>query len=1224
MKRKVGMRMKNLAKSAVVAMATMCGYIAFAVTWPVAATDEAVKGEWMRNFVDATNLAQRTKSPMIMVWANQGCSHCEDLEAQLNATKFKTWQAEHGDYVYCFAMGSGSGGNDVAPNIGSGAKKFAQTAGGTLAKPLTQYPFVCLYWPKGNGDDVITSWSSASAEKIIERSAKLFADYRPCSVRFDCDGSNAWDRYEAEPGYTSYVDIRIIQDGGDTEAYRLIYRYPGGSAATEIPFSLRTDELAKTVRIPIPSNATIADVGRSILLEIVDSSGVVVSGSSITYVNPENAANNPLWKTERTVDTLDYGEWTADIDIATQKVARAGGEAWAMVELAGSLWCPDCYRTDVNFLEDGEKVKEWARSRKVVLVSVDTPHNSKTDPNPANPVGTIWSRDTDATKLIIPPFENSDPDKVMRSGKGYLSRKMISDVDALAMARKNLWLSKDYFHRPEDYATHRTLIPMFVLLDKGGNVVGRFETFDARSQSPTNRLHTMQYLDRFDEMIEMAKESSDASGEVTDNHWSTTTKTLAVGGSVSNKLSHADFQDVFCLSGIRAGEVRLSLGGTSTARMSIQLIEVKGDSTNVVAERYGKLSGGVDLAAEVDGSGEYYARIFCNKGGDGEPTDEEFASISTSSTVVAYLLTADFVLKPGLVAFDADSATFLEHAGEGVLSVSRKNGGSGAVSVVVTVVAEDANAVGRYRLDNPVLAWGDGEQGAKTVVVRLLENGRYDGRAQIKLKLVAAADCQADVSSALATVNIEDSDEPTMACDSYVVNCYLQFAEAQAFDVYNVQDPAKVELTLSKGSDRLPTGMKLEYDRATGQVLLTGTPKKAGNFVISFALTERRADGKITGPEAQVLLTIVDPQNQNPYLNQKRAKRTYALFAQDGDESIVAGTLDLSIAGKNKITAKYQGLDGKSVLFSGSWSDIDEESGSATAILSKGGVQLELTLAKDGDIQAKVVETGMTLVADCPVAEDADFSGYRGYYTVALPSRDGSYGCGYLTLDMTRSTFTRSGKVKFSGLSPVGGTLSGYAYLELVGDNIARLVVCKRMSSTGAVAAVLEIKSGGEANWSNPSDILAREVVNAAEGTLSYWIIGGKKYFCEVAGSWYNTSITAEKLVSAFYVNPKTEFNLVVADNVAGTLVANGKKFDYVPAVAGTKFSFNHKTGVFSGKTKKGKFKGVIVPGWYENCDCGEGVPEFPFGSGTLWRKEKSGGKSITVSEQISIDEAGL
>ena len=259
-----------------------------------------------------------------------------------------------------------------------------------------------------------------------------------------------------------------------------------------------------------------------------------------------------------------------------------------------------------------------------------------------------------------------------------------------------------------------------------------------------------------------------------------------------------------------------------------------------------------------------------------------------------------------------------------------------------------------------------------------------------------------------------------------------------------------------------------------------------------------------------------------------------------------------------------------------------------------------------------------------PVADDADFSGYRGYYTVALPSRDGLSGCGYLTLSMTSSTFTHGGKVKFSGLSPVGRTLSGYAYLELVGDNVAQLVVFKRMSSTDAVAAVLEIKPGGKANWSNPSDILAREVVNAAEGTLSYWIIGGKKYFCEVAGSWYNTSATAEELVSAFYVNPKTEFNLVVADNVVGTLVANGKKFDFIPAVAGAKFSFNSKTGIFSGKTKNGKFKGVVVPGWYENCDCGEGVPEFPFGGGTLWRKEKSGGKTITVSEQISIDEAGL
>ena len=96
--------------------------------WPIATTSEAAKGVWMDNFAMATNLSFTTKTPMVMFWANRRCEYCEKLEAAINSAEFKEWQTAHSDYIYNFVFAEG--GKDLAPNIGSGAMEFAQSANG--------------------------------------------------------------------------------------------------------------------------------------------------------------------------------------------------------------------------------------------------------------------------------------------------------------------------------------------------------------------------------------------------------------------------------------------------------------------------------------------------------------------------------------------------------------------------------------------------------------------------------------------------------------------------------------------------------------------------------------------------------------------------------------------------------------------------------------------------------------------------------------------------------------------------------------------------------------------------------------------------------------------------------------------------------------------------------------------------------------------------------------
>ena len=49
--------------------------------------------------------------------------------------------------------------------------------------------------------------------------------------------------------------------------------------------------------------------------------------------------------------------------------------------------------------------------------------------------------------------------------------------------------------------------------------------------------------------------------------------------------------------------------------------------------------------------------------------------------------------------------------------------------------------------------------------------------------------------------------------------------------------------------------------------------------------------------------------------------------------------------------------------------------------------------------------------------------------------------------------------------------------------------------------------------------------------------------------------------------------------------------------------------------------KGVLVPGWYENCDCGDVPKVMPFGNGLFIYKAKVGSTTATLSLPVVIDE---
>ena len=517
----------------------VCGFFACASDLPVESTTEPQRGVWMEVFKDATNLAQRTRSPMIMVWANRGCGYCEELEEELNGNSFKSWQALHKNYVYCFVMGGGRGGKDVVPNAGSGAKEFALTAAGTRKDRLSNYPVVCLYWPRTKGV-VAKSWSRGGASKIMLEAEALFADYRARSIRFSCDGTSVGDRYEAELGQTAFVDVKIVQDGGDTGTYTLTYQYPGVKNVESLPISLGKDELERIIRIPIPLSAKSGDV-ISLALQEGDE---LVARSSITCCNPENGPANPYWLGEKA--ELEPGDWSMDLDAVTNAV-KAGRVDYAMVLFTGALWCPHCQGIE-DFVFTTEAGRKWAKDKRVVFAVMDNPKRSA-DANPATPNG------APPTLLRCDAGSNSYHPGLLCSGTGYLSRKGLmaasSRTEAVLQRNHTFGYPGGYFCAPE---SERTGYPTLILLDNVDfRPVARFvRSEEDRSTHPGELKGNYKYYHDTEDHIQRLNdflELRDGDGEL-DSYVSTTPLSMVVGSSKKVDVQLNDRYRAFSLTGL--------------------------------------------------------------------------------------------------------------------------------------------------------------------------------------------------------------------------------------------------------------------------------------------------------------------------------------------------------------------------------------------------------------------------------------------------------------------------------------------------------------------------------------------------------------------------------------------------------------------------------------------------------------------------------------------------
>ena len=119
------------------ASGAMAGYIT---------TQKAVEpGVWTSDYDGAMKYADQENIPVVVFWANAGCSHCEGIEKEMNKVLFTTWMAEKSPLMVF---------------VESNAKVYNWIQANAPSK-LKSFPFMAVYWPRNSQGELVLECFSA-------------------------------------------------------------------------------------------------------------------------------------------------------------------------------------------------------------------------------------------------------------------------------------------------------------------------------------------------------------------------------------------------------------------------------------------------------------------------------------------------------------------------------------------------------------------------------------------------------------------------------------------------------------------------------------------------------------------------------------------------------------------------------------------------------------------------------------------------------------------------------------------------------------------------------------------------------------------------------------------------------------------------------------------------------------------------------------------------------
>ncbi len=626
---------------------------------------EIVPGEWNSNYRKAYQYALDHNMPFITIISKYPtqCHFCALFHDKWTSDEFLAWAKERGPIMGAF-YDNGPYAHD---------QSWCDWARGSY----TGYPFVRIYWKKSDGTVVsdifmgrVSSVGDADGDGIKGTQADFIARLEKSLVGWNsapeyaggvfADGTDTEkDRLEIESATTNVtINLTRSANAADIVATNILsVTYP----AKMSPMSTKSVTASKTgdtqiiweagvtnITVGLTVDASSLSAGDSIELILADQDKVGHATNHIWYVDGGASASNPYWIGEK--EDLGYGEWTMDLDAATNLVAKADGQANTIVLLSGSLWCPDCTHVD-GFLATtnaaGENVfAEWAKSNNVALVMIDCPR---------------FTNETDYVRSTL--LSRKDIASRGVSGLGYMTRKMITDEEGAEIIERNRVLcvkntSEGGFHRPEDGNPYRTGVPNFVVLRKDGTVAARLTRWASSSSTATDSANYPAFYNRFNELLAMAAESGDhADADEIENGYpgAGAVSFQANGGEASGELSHSDFRDVFKLDGVGGNALqKVTVSGTSTAEVKVSFL-----TTNAlgVAETVGdpvtaSLSYGASLEYTFTEARDYFVLVE----GASITADDWKVENQAADNFIPYKISGDVVLVPQETSATATSA----------------------------------------------------------------------------------------------------------------------------------------------------------------------------------------------------------------------------------------------------------------------------------------------------------------------------------------------------------------------------------------------------------------------------------------------------------------------------------------------------------------------------------------------------------------------------------------
>lgn len=1029
--------------------------------------DPVVLGRWHSNFKKAKAYAESHKVPFIAVWSNgDKCSHCTKLENALRNSVFKTWMAKSG-CVFYFTY-NGDKQDKAAGKEGSDVFHWIR------AETNVNYPFVRIYWKAGdvdvatigdvwdgNGDASKASNGSTGAKNAVNyltnSKTGVIRKYKPAPIEpkytggaFEVDDGEL----EAEIGNTSAVDFQLVRTNATAIAAAstntVIVTYPSGAATTNV-VEWAKNSSATNLTVVIDEALGLDAAGAQVTIVLLDAGGKGVASNSVTMVEePENSPKNPRWIGERTADTLEWGEWTMDIDAATNKVraanAEAPGSAYSMMLIGGPLWCPDCINAE-EMLFATEAFHEWAVAKKVACIAIDEPPFASKSVQDAP---TLLSRDKGAKTV---------------SGAGYISRKMIpmegnGGTNATDVLARNLYYvnndtehggfcSPDNTDGSGNTGSWKTGVPCVIALRDDGSVAGRLYQFsnDFRDVSRTNTPVTAM-LKRLDELLDQVYDEHE---DLNDSR-RTTQDAIGQRETVEGRtLSFTDGADVYALDPAETFGKRINFTVTATDGVTLQaeVITVAGTGEKVIAS-VSDSAYPMEIGADVNSSNAF-VRVSYPADANGYSYEPQFALSNANSTVFAYTLATDFVVKPTDVAETVtvpdEPTVMVSLVSNQVYRITNLADAAGALEPVAggtvpdlyTALVTDDVRLTLSAMTASVQKWNPGTVG---FAVRSASTAESTGTYVLRLVREGGVSGEAAVTLSKNTVKSSDYGE--------LIGLPADFGEPI---VWAEGDGEEKTVEIAIIDNPYADGDQVIYfDAATSGDAETG--------IDEFKLTLRDNDKKVPGKIAIVSAEPAFAKSMTVFARQGKTVRfeVARINGADGEQKVSlaasAGTLsETGLEWENRTVAS------RSVVLT------LPDSGSS--------VKVTMTPAKGSSVDsAKRVLTVNMLPGDAP--------GFLGSSQSAEAVRYVPFGNYYVALDSSSiSDWSKVKVAKYSGSLPPGLT---WKYVA----NLQQVVISGVPTKAGAFTAVFRVSEGSKQGLTTAVTIVVTDPVTSGAGaTLS-------------------------------------------------------------------------------------------------------------------------------------------